>query len=127
MTALVLAQPSAAAECLMLEALEAFANTGTTPSGATCSTYQTATGAKGVSCYWTSAFRDKKGLLFADELWATLSTCRAGERLGPDQIVNHPDSYDLREWRTLSGTYAISVKDKGALNRTLVFLRFAPD
>ena len=42
-------------------------------------------------------------------------------------MVNHPDSYDLHEWRTPSGTYAISVKDKGALNRTLVFLRYAPD
>ncbi|MGR3513153.1 MAG: hypothetical protein ACU0GG_10335 [Paracoccaceae bacterium] len=127
MTAFLLAQPSAAAECLMLETLDAFAVTDTPPSGATCSTYLTATAAKGVSCHWAFAFRDKKGLLFADELWATLSTCRAGDRLGADQIVNHPDSYDLREWRTSSGTYAISVKDKGALNRTLVFLRFEPD
>ena len=46
--------------------------------------------------------------------------------MGEDQPVNHPDSYDLREWDTPDGTFAISVKDKGGLNRTLVFFRLEP-
>jgi len=49
--------------------------------------------------------------------------------LGPDakettdQIVNHPDAYDLREFELDGSTYAVSLKDKGALQQTYVFLR----
>jgi hypothetical protein len=38
--------------------------------------------------------------------------------------VNHPDSFDLLEWQGADGVYRVSVKDKGGLNRTLVFLGF---
>ncbi len=41
--------------------------------------------------------------------------------------VNHPDSYYLRAWVHGRHVYTVSVKDKAALNRTLVFIRLEPD
>ena len=93
---------------------------------AVCTSYVTQTGATGTSCHWTFPFRDEAALSFADTLWQSLQSCRPGAPRGNDQQVNHPDSYDLREWQTPSATYAIAVKDKGALNQTLVFLRHEP-
>jgi len=61
-----------------------------------------------------------------EAIWSALTACRPGAAQGGDQPVNHPDSYDLRQWRADQGVYAVSVKDKGASNRTLVFLRFEP-
>jgi hypothetical protein len=37
--------------------------------------------------------------------------------------VNHPDSYDLRQFSSGVGMISVSLKDKGALNQTYVFLR----
>ena len=38
-------------------------------------------------------------------------------------VVNHPDSYDLRQYAWEGGVVSLSLKDKGALGATMVFLR----
>lgn len=93
---------------------------------ATCSTYLTEAAQTANSCAWEFPFRDPKAISFAETLWQTTNACRSGTSKGPDQQVNHPDSYDLRIWETTTGNFALSVKDKGQLNRTLVFFRFEP-
>ena len=82
--------------------------------------------ASGTACHWAFPFREAAARGFAEGLWFDLVRCRTGTALGPDAQVNHPDSYDLREWQTSPAVYALSVKDKGGLNRTLVFLRTEP-
>lgn len=109
------------AECQIIDALEQ----AQIPNS-TCTTYRTETSRTGVSCHWPFPYRSKDAQVLGETLWQTLTTCRKGHSLGPDAQVNHPDSYALREWATNTGTYALSIKDKGALDQTLVFLRFEP-
>ena len=47
----------------------------------------------------------------------------AGAVVSSDTGVNHPDTYDLQMFRTVAGTVSVSLKDKGALQQTYVFLR----
>lgn len=123
---LVMTAQSADAGCALLDKFDAFSTSNSAPEQAICATYLTAAATTGASCHWTFGFRDPAALTFADELWTELTVCRGGAHRADDQRVNHPDSYDLREWAAERGVYAISVKDKGALNSTLVFLRFEP-
>ena len=60
----------------------------------------------------------------AESLWTILRRCRPGEYLGPDPRVNHPDSFELREWAVGDAIYRVSLKDKAGQRRTLVFLGF---
>lgn len=122
LVAALLAQPGLAADCAQVTALETFQ----TPETASCTTYLAETTQTANSCAWEFAFRDPSAIKFAEELWRAITSCRAGATQGPDQQVNHPDSYDLRIWKAESGDFALSVKDKGQLNRTLVFFRFEP-
>jgi len=117
----------AADACAPLDALDAFLTQQDPPRDATCATYLTEAGTTGTSCHWSFSFRDPIAKDEAAQIWAALATCRPNGTSASDQPVNHPDSYDLRAWRTEAATYAISVKDKGALNRTLVFLRVEPN
>lgn len=112
------------ADCTEVEAIGQYAANQIAPQGARCVLYLSDAGTSGTSCHWEFPFRDQAAQRFSDALWQSLVKCRTGRVLGADQRVNHPDSYDLREWETRPGTYAISVKDKGALNQTLVFFRF---
>lgn len=123
---LLVANPGFAADCDVIDAIDSFASTDLAPHQATCATYLTVDATTGASCHWSFAFRDAAALDFSDSLLDQLKACRTGMAKGADQQVNHPDSYDLRQVQGEDGTYAISVKDKGALNLTLVFLRFEP-
>ena len=124
--ALLTATGDFAADCSTVNRVEAYATSGTPPENAVCSTYLT-TGAKtGVSCHWPFPLRDPAANEFAAQLWQEITTCRAGTALGPDAQVNHPDSYDLREWSGPLGIHALSVKDKGGLGQTFVFFRHEP-
>ena len=112
-----------AGECRPIDTLDAFETSGLPPAGAECSTYLTATSGTGVSCRWENPYRAEAARQKASALWETLIQCRDGKPLSPDKQVNHPDSYDLRTLAHGTTIYAISVKDKAAQNRTLVFLR----
>ena len=113
-------------DCTVFNELDRFASTKTNLAGSECSDYLTTTGKTGVSCRWTFGFRDEAAKARADLLSLTLQSCRDGLQKAKDQTVNHPDSYDLFEWQSPLGIYAISLKDKTALKQTLVFLRFEP-
>jgi len=117
---------SSAGECKTIDALDSFATSGAAPPGAECSTYLTSSSETGASCYWVHSYRSATAEAQASELWDMLRDCRIGHSLSDDAQVNHPDSYDLREWANDREVYAISVKDKGAQNRTLVFIRIEP-
>ncbi len=110
--------------CDIINRIEDFASTNTAPTGATCSLFLGQSARTGVSCHWEYSFRDAAAPRQAKEMWSGLRHCRAGIEPEPDQLVNHPDSYDLKEWISKTGIYSISVKDKGQLERTLVFFRY---
>ena len=112
-----------AQDCTSVTRLENFAATDTLPDGAVCSTFLSQASKPGTSCHWEFPFRDDEAVLMAKSLWATLKACRPGQAAGPDLQVNHPDSYDLQEWNSSDKSYHVSVKDKGQLQRTLVFFR----
>lgn len=105
-------------------------NRGISPmSGAeTCDQSLTLEGGRAFHCAWRFAYREAEaGEAFrtmADKLSrCTTLTTRAEAGTGPR--VNHPDSYDLIEFNTPRGLIALSLKDKGALQRSYVFLRIA--
>ncbi|MBO6776663.1 MAG: hypothetical protein JJ897_14405 [Marinibacterium sp.] len=123
--AAISAQP-VLADCTRFDELDAFAEIGVASAEANCKTYLTSNAATGTACHWAFPFREDAARSFAEVLWSDLMRCRTGAALGPNAQVNHPDSYDLREWQTSPAIYAMSVKDKGGLNRTLVFLRTEP-
>ena len=120
------AAPLKAADCGAFRALDAFAAGGASPVGATCDTYLTQTGETGHSCHWKFGLRDPQAMTFARFIWSEAAACRPGQALATDKAVNHPDSYALRQWQAEGATYAISVKDKGGLGHTFVFVRREP-
>lgn len=126
-TALILCTPTLGwAHCRDVAQLTGYSTEQIPPEGAQCDLYLTETAQTGTSCRWGFDFRAPEATTFAATLWQQLTDCRPRQRLGDDLLVNHPDSYDLREWATEVGNFALSVKDKGALEQSFVFLRFAP-
>ena len=124
-TTLAIAGQAAASDCAVFDALDT-PEAPEAQESATCATYLTKTAATGVSCHWEFPYRSDVAHRFFETVWANLQTCRPGVLRETGNRVNHPDSYDLREWVAQSGVYAVSKKDKAAAERTLVFLRFEP-
>lgn len=116
----------ASAPCDLIDQVSGNSAAQPTPVDATCSAYLGVDATTGVSCYWAFGFRDASAMAFAETLWASVTACRPGRAGAEDRPVNHPDSFALRIWETERGRYRVSVKDKGAQNRTLVFLGFEP-
>lgn len=115
-----------ALECTSLDGMAAQQPLAVPPEGPSCDTYLTTTSQEGLSCHWTFPYRSDAAKAFAEAMWQTIQQCRSGSPREPDQNVNHPDSYELRQWDTGQAIYSLSVKDKGALGLTLVFVRRAP-
>ncbi|WP_136660807.1 hypothetical protein [Nitratireductor sp. XY-223] len=110
--------------CEQFAALESYTSAEIAPRGATCGTFLSQSAKTGVSCYWAFPYRDGSAERMADSLWALLQNCRPGTQLAPDWPVNHPDSFQLREWSAEGAIYRVSLKDKAGQQRTLVFLAF---
>ena len=78
-------------------------------------------------CSWSFGYRADAANARFESLHASVASC-----LGPDAAsrtdptVNHPDSYSLHEFDAGDVTVAVSIKDKGAQKKTLVFLRIYP-
>lgn len=105
-------------------ALEAW-GTGAAPFGfETCGTGLGEGGAAFRYCMKPFAYRDPAAAAEFARLNGEIAAC-LGQQVaaGADALVNHPDSYDLRRYETRTGTVSLSLKDKGALGQTLIFLR----
>jgi len=78
-------------------------------------------GARSLHCMWKFDYRsDAAGRAF-ETLLEKVETC-GSEAARKDQNVNHPDFYDLRLFKIGQREVGVSIKDKGALQQTLVFL-----
>jgi len=119
--AVLVAGPTRADVCKWIRSVQ-----DTPAPGATCQTYTTTQGDAGIACRWAFGFRDPVATEFADKLWSGLSMCTGNDPVATDAPVNHPDSYGLRTMHTPDGTVSVSVKDKGGLTKTFVFLRHEP-
>ena len=81
-------------------------------------------GARNIHCVLEFAYRSVDATRTFQELVAEVTACaEPGALITVDQSVNHPDAYDLREFENGLRSYAVSIKDKGALQQTLVFVR----
>ncbi|SLN72334.1 hypothetical protein ROA7450_04030 [Roseovarius albus] len=93
-----------------------------------CRTFREHTGAKGVMCNQPFPYRSEKAVNAFAALNDSIQTC-LGSSAGPtqDQAVNHPDSYVLYQYVVENMKVSASLKDKAALQQTIVFLRITKD
>ncbi|WP_415402312.1 hypothetical protein [Tateyamaria sp. SN3-11] len=100
----------------------------TLPSGTPgmCTTSLDLTGARALNCRWPFDYRAPAATDTFTALIDATTGCLNTDGL-TDQGVNHPDSYDLRTFHTDTAQVSISIKDKGALQQTFIFLRVAPN
>ena len=96
------------------------------PKEAICTRYVGLNGQTATACHWVHPFRAETAQVQADDIWRDIAICVPGSQQAPDTGVNHPDSQAQRNWGSDAGTFSVSIKDKGALQSTLVFLRFEP-
>ena len=91
---------------------------------ASCSESLALGGGRNIHCVLEFAYRSNDATRVFEALVQDLATC-----VGPtatvttDQSVNHPDAFDLREFQVGTRSYGVSIKDTGALQQTLVFVR----
>lgn len=79
-------------------------------------------GASTFTCHWPFAYRANEATQAFEQLTRDVAVC-AGDFVEPQGDVNHPDSYDLRLFSFNGAVIAVSLKDKGALKKSYVFLR----
>ena len=93
------------------------------PLGATCSNMPETV------CQWAYAYRDPAAQSLFEDMASQLSMC-LGTEVASDAPVNHPDSYDLRQYYGQSqgqgADVFLSIKDKASIRKTFVFLRIGP-
>lgn len=100
----------------------ALPNDGAAQAG--CRTSLNIGGGKSLHCMWVFAYRSDSATQAFETLMRQIANC-GGESVKQDQDVNHPDFYDLHLFNFAENTVGVSLKDKGALSQTLVFLTFA--
>ena len=85
---------------------------------ADCLTTLALGGGRDVYCSWRFAYRSEESVI------NEVTHCLGPDAIqSTDQQVNHPDAYDLRLFKVGTKEFAVSLKDKGALQQTLIFLR----
>lgn len=91
---------------------------------AECRTSLALSGGSHVHCNWSFGYRSDQAKQVFQELNSAMATCLGPEAtMATDSSVNHPDAYDLRMFDRGGQEFAVSLKDKGALQQTLVFVR----
>jgi hypothetical protein len=92
-----------------------------------CSFSLDLSGSKSANCNWAFSYRsDEAKNEFLDMLVVLSSCADPAFVIEADQLVNHPDFYDLRLLRIDDGDVGLSIKDKVSLQQTYVFLRLTP-
>lgn len=93
----------------------------------TCSRSLQLSGGTQVHCGWAFPYRAEEARSAFQAVLEAVSQCPGGALLGKeDPDVNHPDSYDLQTFRLSAFEIGVSLKDKGALGETYVFVRISP-
>lgn len=118
------------ADCTRLVSVQNFdGNTeamAATLSADRCSRALATGGQQMVVCQWGFDFRAEAASAFYDSLRAEAETCLTAAPPTADQPVNHPDSFFLAEFVTEQSRLSVSLKDKGALQQSFVFLSYSP-
>jgi hypothetical protein len=86
-----------------------------------CQMTQGIGGVQAYHCAWEFAYRAEAALSTFVAFDAELAAC-FDTTSQHDQGVNHPDFYDLREYAVEGAVVRVSLKDKGALGLTYVFV-----
>jgi hypothetical protein len=76
-------------------------------------------------CHWSFAFRDAGARASFEALSDLVAACADAPLMTQGARVNHPDSFDQATGRVKGRAVSVSLKDKGGLGQTLVFLRQA--
>ncbi len=121
----------ATVEALTTEAKANFANRPLSgsfnsglPNDAQCAVLLHLGGARALNCQWGFSFRNPDARNAFRHLSDQVRECSGVIVLmDQDQQVNHPDTYDLRKYDWNGAIIDVSLKDKGALQQTFVFLR----
>jgi hypothetical protein len=92
-------------------------------SQAGCQTSLNMEGGRSLHCMWVFPHRADAAAQAFETLLTEVGACGAASAV-QDQKVNHPDFYDLRLFDFAADRVGVSLKDKGALSQTLVFLTF---
>lgn len=94
-----------------------------TATAAICRTSIVLGGGRQVHCGTSFAYRaPAASQAFAQTITAVTNCLGPDSRVIQDQDVNHPDFYDLKTFTSQNQTITVSLKDKGALQQTLVFV-----
>jgi hypothetical protein len=93
------------------------------PKAQRCAVVQNVEGHKTYHCAWKFPFRAAAALTFSNTYNQTIAACFADatQRVA-DLGVNHPDSYEQQQHVVEGAVIRVSVKDKGALQETYVFV-----
>jgi hypothetical protein len=102
---------------------QSFALPAHTAAQAGCQTSLSIGGGRSLHCRWSFAYRAPAATQAFDTLLHDIAACGA-QNVEQDQDVNHPDFYDLHVFSFADNTVGVSLKDKGAISQTLVFLTF---
>lgn len=128
LTPMILLAGPAFADCAALEAMARRDAGGAAPlfapHEATCQTALQTTG-EALVCHSEHPFRSETAIALAAEIEAEIAACFDAPARQADTGVNHPDSYVARWFDVGAARIHLSVKDKGALGKTLVFVRAA--
>jgi len=75
------------------------------------------------TCGWAFDYRSPDAVAAFDAMNAQVSTCfPKAINVGQDGQVNHPDYFDQRLYQVDGTSINVSLKDKGALQKTYVFV-----
>lgn len=92
-------------------------------SPAQCSTSKVLGGGASKDCFWRYPLRSPEARAAFDQIARRLRVCADGPVTVQETNVNHPDSYDQITGIVQGRSVSLSLKDKGGLGETLIFLR----
>lgn len=97
---------------------------GTEDQLADCRTALSLGGGQDAHCSWIFGYRSEAAKDAFKNVIGAVTLCLGPDAIhSTDKLVNHPDAYDLRLFRVDGQDFAVSLKDKGALQQSLIFLR----
>lgn len=88
-----------------------------------CATSRALSGPVSNHCYWSFPYRSALATQSFETLVQRVTKCANAQVHSKEDTVNHPDTYDLRRFTIAGKIVDVSLKDKAALQQTIVFLR----